>query len=469
MHDNDPVQNLGLTCPYGSTFYVCENDPDRFIGCCAVNPCGVRKGLCPDQYLQEASFDESYEGYIPPQACINDNVDVAWHACSWSMASFMGCCAVDPCSRRGCPSRELRAAKLSDNSENAEVFLGQDSWYSSQPGPTASPSLYPATSSSIGPTTALSSFLTSITAELTPVTDTSTKTTTSLIPESHGHPNRRGCLSYGQVIGVVFGIITFIAFGLLCYYWNYRSKLNREKGKDSDEQTREPTPKLSIDDLASGYDDGSPVSGEIPRHGMDQARNHNGLLPVQQMFQPDTSHHNDLNHSYGPAQDQNQDIAAEHQSPQAQAFRRFRNRSLTPEDARTPSPNHRIPRKPTPGPIASLQRRIPPPPVPPHNPVPPTTSRNPETESSNGSAKTYVPPGHGNLTITNGIASNRSSETSKISSAMSSTARGSDNSRLTAPLRLDPGLHVTRTGNRASDPGVRRERLDEEQRRRSKV
>ncbi|KAM0297172.1 hypothetical protein ACHAPM_009701, partial [Fusarium culmorum] len=77
MGGNDPVQGFGLTCPSGSTFYVCKNDPNRFIGCCGVNPCGAKKGLCPDQHLHQASFDKAWEEYIPPQACINDNVDVA--------------------------------------------------------------------------------------------------------------------------------------------------------------------------------------------------------------------------------------------------------------------------------------------------------------------------------------------------------------------------------------------------------
>ncbi|KAJ4011980.1 hypothetical protein NW752_004374 [Fusarium irregulare] len=179
MHDHDPTEDLGVTCPSGSNFYICRNDPNQFIGCCAINPCGTRKGLCPDQHLKAATFDKAYEEYILPQACINDNVDVAWHACSWSTSSFMGCCAVDPCNG-GCPARQLRAAKLSDDSRNAECFLGGKYKYEPKPSYTSSSSQNPTTSTSACSTTTSST----TTASTTIVSTTASSFTTSIVTTS---------------------------------------------------------------------------------------------------------------------------------------------------------------------------------------------------------------------------------------------------------------------------------------------
>ncbi|KAJ4120128.1 hypothetical protein NW768_010412 [Fusarium equiseti] len=178
MHNHDPTEDLGLICPSGTNFYVCKDDPERFIGCCAINPCGTRKGLCPDQHLKAASFDKAYEEYISPQACINDNVDVAWHACSWSTSSFVGCCAVDPCSG-GCPVKQLRAAKLSDNARDAECFLGEDYEYEPKPSYTSSSSMDSTTSTSACSTTTSSTTTSSTTTSSTTTSSTTTSSTTT--------------------------------------------------------------------------------------------------------------------------------------------------------------------------------------------------------------------------------------------------------------------------------------------------
>ncbi|RBR12755.1 uncharacterized protein FIESC28_08457 [Fusarium coffeatum] len=202
MHDHDPTEDLGVTCPSGTNFYICKSDPSQFIGCCAINPCSTRKGLCPDQHLKPATFDKAYEEYILPQACINDNVDVAWHACSWSTSSFMGCCAVDPCNG-GCPARQLRAAKLSDDAKNAECFLGGEYGYEPKPSYTSSSSLDPTTSTSACSTTTFSTTIVSTTASsfTTSIVTTSASSTsmssspkpTSAPPKDRGGPELRYC------------------------------------------------------------------------------------------------------------------------------------------------------------------------------------------------------------------------------------------------------------------------------------
>ncbi|RSL82366.1 hypothetical protein CEP51_005186, partial [Fusarium floridanum] len=57
MESPDPISDLGLDCPFNGTFYICKDSPTRFIGCCTLNPCGTRKGLCPDEHLEPATYD----------------------------------------------------------------------------------------------------------------------------------------------------------------------------------------------------------------------------------------------------------------------------------------------------------------------------------------------------------------------------------------------------------------------------
>ncbi|KLO88144.1 Uncharacterized protein LW93_5315 [Fusarium fujikuroi] len=246
MSAYNPVKDLGLTCPYGGIFYICADDPDRFIGCCTINPCGTRKGLCPDQGLRSASFNATLQHEFLPQACINDNVDVSWYTCVGEGLPFLGCCAVDPCFRGVCPQRDLRAAKLSDKAKNAQDFLHGDPEY--MPRPTSSTldqgsgvsSGSLCASSTTAMMTMISSFITSFAMETTIATITSTTTTTMAstmtisppeapdappaVPKEHGSNRRLGWLSL-----LVVPIVLF----LLLYLANrFREKLPCLKGRE---------------------------------------------------------------------------------------------------------------------------------------------------------------------------------------------------------------------------------------------
>nr|CEG04873.1 unnamed protein product [Fusarium clavum] len=233
MHDNDPTEDLGLTCPSGTDFYVCKNDPERFIGCCAINPCGVRKGLCPDQYLKPATFDKAYEEYISPQACINDNVDVAWHVCSWSTSSFMGCCAVDPCNG-GCPARQLRAAKLSDNTKNAECFLGEDYEYEPKPSYTSSGSLDPTTSTSVSSTTAVSTTASSFTTSF--LTSSTSGTIMTSNPKHTSAPPKGGGGSELELLWLLLLLLPFLVaiYVLRCIIKSKSHKAHEDSVAETD-------------------------------------------------------------------------------------------------------------------------------------------------------------------------------------------------------------------------------------------
>ncbi|KAI1020376.1 hypothetical protein LB503_006259 [Fusarium chuoi] len=257
MSDYNAVKDLGLTCPYGGIFYICADDPDRFIGCCTINPCGARKGLCPDQSLRSASFNATLQHEFLPQACINDNVDVSWYACVGEELPFLGCCAVDPCLRGVCPQRGLRAAKLSDKAKHAQEFLDGDPEYMPRPTSSALDSGSSASSSSLCArstttmTTMISSFITSFAMETTIATITSNTTTMASTmtisppeapdappagPKEHGSNRKLGWLSL-LLVPIVLLLLLYLAY-------RFREKLPclRCRGKPSKgkvEQRRE--------------------------------------------------------------------------------------------------------------------------------------------------------------------------------------------------------------------------------------
>ncbi|KAF5710696.1 hypothetical protein FMUND_9383 [Fusarium mundagurra] len=241
MSDYNPVKDLGLTCPYDGIFYICADDPERFIGCCTINPCGARKGLCPDQHLRAASFNATLQHDLLPQACINDNVDVSWYTCVGEVLPFLGCCAVDPCLRGVCPQKDLRAAKLSDKAKNAHEFLDGGPEYMPRPTSSALDQGLGVSSSSLcassttAMTTMISSFITSFAMETTIVTITSAVTTmTSAMiisppeasdappvgPKEHGSNRKFGWLS-------LLLIPIFLLLYLTYYIWECRCSPER--------------------------------------------------------------------------------------------------------------------------------------------------------------------------------------------------------------------------------------------------
>ncbi|CEI68360.1 hypothetical protein FVEN_g5476 [Fusarium venenatum] len=417
MRDNDPTQDLGLECPYDSTFHICKNDPNRFIGCCGVSPCGARKGLCPDQHLYAASFDKAYEDYIPSQACTNDNVDVAWHGCSWSTFSFIGCCAVDPCSG-GCPNRELRAARLSDNSKNAEVFLGQGYDYPPEPSPTPSPSRNPVMSRSISSATAIttaavSSFLTSYTLNPTSEADTSSVESAAPSHESHDHSNNDICVSKGGLAGIVVTVV-FLVIAAIWKVCKHQSRKTREK--DDDEKS---------DTLKDGR---LPLiqQGQGVRSKATQTPDQSKHCQVQQKSQPDTF--NRFNHPYIPGWGQKKPEAVQ------------QNGYLQPPSpaipSRSPSPRNddALPAFPVPSGLPGVTRNRNPDSRPSFelegSPVPvypvitaPSPSANPNIQNDTGSPYDSVSYTIGQMRVTNGYASDRSSDTSKIGTGSSGGVR----------------------------------------------
>jgi len=118
---------LGTTCPEGGSFYVCDDKPTKFLGCCTVNPCKTDDGVCPDDNLTYTSYDKFSHNNIGAQSCQSDRPEVQWWTCGALDQPFMGCCSVNPCERdEGCPADSIYAAKLSDDENDAAVFLPED-------------------------------------------------------------------------------------------------------------------------------------------------------------------------------------------------------------------------------------------------------------------------------------------------------------------------------------------------------
>ncbi|KAI0146069.1 hypothetical protein F4776DRAFT_392182 [Hypoxylon sp. NC0597] len=130
--------DLGLSCPSKGKFYVCDSANIRFIGCCTIDPCADGSGNCPQNDLAAASFSSDHYDSIPKQNCAAPSNDTQWFTCK-SSQPFLGCCDINPCQNDGCPTDQLLPATLSDNAQDAQVFLTTSS---------ATPSSTPSGSSS---------------------------------------------------------------------------------------------------------------------------------------------------------------------------------------------------------------------------------------------------------------------------------------------------------------------------------
>lgn len=146
--DQSPQEKYGLSCPVDGDFYICQNSPTQFVGCCSIDPC-KNNGICPDNSLFNASFSKINYKYTLPEACVGSGL---WYTCSGTTPPFLGCCLENPCENNGCSPDKLTAAKLSSNQTEAAIFLT-----SSEPSPTSSDISSSSASSTASSTSAPSS------------------------------------------------------------------------------------------------------------------------------------------------------------------------------------------------------------------------------------------------------------------------------------------------------------------------
>lgn len=119
---------LGLSCPRGGDWYICQGTTVEFVGCCTSDPCADGTGFCEEGRLRPASFSASQYSKIPALQCDDRNPrpDTAppfWYTCMANNPPFLGCCYNNPCVAGSCPDVNLTAAKMTDEPQIRENFL----------------------------------------------------------------------------------------------------------------------------------------------------------------------------------------------------------------------------------------------------------------------------------------------------------------------------------------------------------
>ncbi|POR39557.1 Uncharacterized protein TPAR_00259 [Tolypocladium paradoxum] len=209
-----PEKRLGTACPNGGKFYVCEDKPARFVGCCTTNPCDTKNGVCPQEKLQTATFNKDVYDKIPAQECMGDGNNTLWYTCAYSVPPFMGCCAENPCRPSGCSLDALRPAMLSNDRDAAAAFLPM-----------------PVSSSTQSRASTTSSSLAETSTHAVTTTPVPTKLpgggTTDAPTGSHGE------LSKGAIAGVAVGSTAgaIMLLGLLVFWFKRFSRLRRQRSR----------------------------------------------------------------------------------------------------------------------------------------------------------------------------------------------------------------------------------------------
>ncbi|KAL7961228.1 hypothetical protein V8C34DRAFT_23852 [Trichoderma compactum] len=204
------VNDLDLSCPRGGSFYACEDQPTRFVGCCTINPCITGSGLCPDNNIQPLSFNPDAYDQIRGQNCLDTGYQ--WYVCRDSSPPFLGCCSQDACMTTGCPRNRLGAASLSANRAQAAPFLSAGSSSSTT-----------TTSSSSTSTTGRSPSTTLNTVASTTASATSTQPA-AVSPPARTHTG----LSKGAIAGIAVGAVAGVCILALVAFLALRQRKKKE-------------------------------------------------------------------------------------------------------------------------------------------------------------------------------------------------------------------------------------------------
>lgn len=204
-----PEKHFGITCPSGSKFIANPTAKIPFIGCCQED---MLTGDCPEDKLLPMSFNYSNYNDIPPQDCVAAANGAKWYVCADSQPTFLGCCDIDACGFRGCPSTLVRSARLSVNSRFARQFMGVTNGVSSSSSSGMSSS---STQTSSG--TASQPSTTTLSPSSTISASDSTDPTAPPVPQSSGNGMSSGAIG-GIAVGSIAGVL---GLGLL-FFWIFR-------------------------------------------------------------------------------------------------------------------------------------------------------------------------------------------------------------------------------------------------------
>ncbi|KAL6812466.1 hypothetical protein J3E69DRAFT_371341 [Trichoderma sp. SZMC 28015] len=213
--------SLDFSCPRGGSYYVCEDQPTRFVGCCTINPCITSSGLCPDNNLEPLSFNPDAYDQIRGQNCLDTGYQ--WYVCRDSSPPFLGCCSQDACMPTGCPSNKLGAASLSSNRAQAAPFLSAGSSSSTTTTTTTETTSSTSTSTSTSTTSRTPSTTLSTTASTT-ASATSTQPA-AVSPPAHTHTG----LSKGAIAGIAVGAVAGVCILVLAAFLALRQR-RKKKG-----------------------------------------------------------------------------------------------------------------------------------------------------------------------------------------------------------------------------------------------
>lgn len=237
-----PIADLGLTCPGSGLFYICENKPNRFVGCCTVDPCSTKDGLCPDNAVRPASFDPDAYDQILAQECVDPGF--LWYTCRDSSPPFMGCCSQMGCEDGGCPVDKVGAAILSSNAKQAAPFLSSDGSSSTSSSSTASSTSSKAASTASSAASTTLSTATSTSASQSAAPQQSTQAPTDPLSVHKG-------LGKGAIAGIAVGAVAGVCILALAAFWALRRRNSSKKppygfsvgrsGKDSLTEHRDRT------------------------------------------------------------------------------------------------------------------------------------------------------------------------------------------------------------------------------------
>lgn len=233
-----PIANLGLSCPSGGDFYICQNSATRFVGCCGVDPCADKSGLCPTSQLYTSSFSSVQYYKLQPQAC-SSSLGL-WYTCVFSPSTdtFMGCCGINPCQNKGCPASSLVPARLSDDPYEAAAFIsdGDSSSVSSSTSAVlvSPPSVSPSPSTIDAPLTTLVSSSTPTSA---PSSTQSSKPTSTAAAGASSSTTTRNGMSTGALIGIAVGCaVAVLAVGIAIFmcWWRKRKADKTNSGAQAE-------------------------------------------------------------------------------------------------------------------------------------------------------------------------------------------------------------------------------------------
>ncbi|KAK1242862.1 hypothetical protein MKX08_005674 [Trichoderma sp. CBMAI-0020] len=224
-----PITDLGLTCPESGNFYICKDKPNRFVGCCTVDPCSTKNGLCPDNAVRPASFKPDAYDQILAQQCADPGF--LWYTCRDSSPSFMGCCSQMACEDKGCPGDKVGVATLSSNAKQAAPFLLPDSSSSTSSSSTTSSSITSSTSSAATSTT-------SSAVSTTLSTATSTNTSQSAAPQQSTQtptdpPSVHKGLGKGVIASIAVGAVAGVCMLILVAFWALRRRNNSNNNNNN--------------------------------------------------------------------------------------------------------------------------------------------------------------------------------------------------------------------------------------------